>query len=148
MALVAACIIAAGFAGDDSGLELIGTEQQDDGTMAFVVRFGPVLVAAVVVEQIVERSFASSMTGPAKKLITGSVAVLLGVIAARLMDLYLMHVIGFFGTEAGAGGLDAALASSTSEERLLDVFVTGLVIASGTTALHDVAASLKKAKEG
>jgi hypothetical protein len=144
-AIVAAFVIAALFAGDDSGLELLGLEEQADGTMALIVRFGPVLVAAVVVEQLVERSFASSLTGPDKKLLTASAAVLLGVIAARLMDLYLMHAIGFF--ETGAGGLDAALGASTSTERALDVVVTGLVIASGTTALHDIAASLKRAKD-
>jgi hypothetical protein len=144
-ALVVAVVLAAFFAGDDTGLELIGTEAQDDGTMAVVVRFGPILVAAVVVEQLVERTFASSITGPAKKLLTASAAVVLGVVAARLMDLYLLHVIGFFGTSPGAGGLEAALGDSTDAERVLDVVVTGLVIGSGTALLHDLAASVKRA---
>jgi hypothetical protein len=146
LALVVAGVLAAIFAGGEHGLELLGVEEQADSTMAVVVRFGPVLVAAVVVEQVVERSFASSFTGPAKKLLTGAVAVVLAVILAGLMDLYLMHVIGFFGTE-GASGLDGLLAASGREERALDILVTGLVIASGTTALHDVAAMLKSAKE-
>lgn len=146
LALAAACGISALFAGDDHGLELIASDQQADGTVALVARFGPVLVAAVVVEQLIERSFASSLTGAAKKLLVASAAVVLGVVAARLMDLYLLHNIGFFTTAQGPGGLDAALAMSTSGERTLDVMVTGLVIAAGTAPLHDLAAALKRAK--
>jgi hypothetical protein len=146
-ALAVACGIAAVFAGDDHGMELIASEPQADGTVALVARFGTLFVAAVVVEQLIERSFASSITGPAKKLVVASAAVVLGVVAARLMDLYLLHNIGFFGTAQGSGGLDAALARSTSAELLLDVVVTGLVIAAGTAPLHDLASALRRAKE-
>jgi hypothetical protein len=145
IALMVAGAIAAIFVGDDRGLELLASEQQADGTVALVARFGPLLVAAVVVEQVIERSFASSLSGPGKKLVAASAAVVLGVVAARVMDLYLMHNVGFFGTQQGSGQLNAALAASNSQERLLDVIVTGLVIAAGTAPLHDIASALKRA---
>jgi hypothetical protein len=146
LALAVAVAIALIFAGDEAGLDLVAPEDGADGTVGFVVRFGPLLVAAVAIEQLLERSFAAFVTGRAKKLVVASVAVVLGVIAARLMDVYLLHSIGFFGTE-GADGLGRALAASTASERAFDVVVTGLVIAAGTAPLHDVATALKRAKE-
>jgi hypothetical protein len=146
VALGVGCLIAALAHGDTHGLELLGSGKQSDGSMAVVTRFGPVLVAAAVVQQIVERSLASSITGPDKKLLTGSAAVVLGVIATRVMDLYLLHNVGFFGASGGVGQLNTALAASTSTERFADVMLTGLVIAAGTTPLHDLAEGLKRAR--
>jgi hypothetical protein len=148
LALVVAGAIAAAFHGDTHGLELLRQDKLADGTVALVVRFGPVVVAAVVVEQLIERSFAASLHGPDKKLLTAAAAVVLGVIAARLMDLYLLHNVGFFDTPAGAGNLDGALAASTSLERFTDVFMTGLVVAAGTAPLHDLASALRGASGG
>jgi hypothetical protein len=144
-ALVVAGALAAILHGDQKGVELIGPDKLADGTIALVARFGTLFVAAVVVQQLVERSFASSITGPGKKLLTGSAAVILGVGAARLMDLYLLHNIGFFATPQGTGNLNAGLAASTSIERFADVMLTGLVIAAGTAPLHDLASALKRA---
>jgi hypothetical protein len=146
-ALVVAGALAAIFHGDQKGVELIGPDKLADGTVALVARFGTLFVAAVVVQQLVERSFASSITGPGKKLLTGSAAVILGVVAARLMDLYLLHNIGFFATPQGAGNLNEGLAASTAMERFADVMLTGLVIAAGTAPLHDLASALKRSSE-
>jgi hypothetical protein len=142
-ALLVAAAIAALFHGDKHGIELLGPDKLADGTIAFVVRFGPLVVGAVVVEQLIERSFAASLDGPDKKLLTASAAVVLGVVLARLLDLYLLHNVGFFHTPAAAGGLDTGLAKSTSLERFADVFITGLVIAAGTAPLHDIASALR-----
>jgi len=142
-ALLAAAAIAALAHGDKHGIELLGPDKLADGTIALVVRFGPLVVAAVVVEQLIERSFAASLDGPDKKLLTASAAVVLGVIMARLLDLYLLHNVGFFDTPGAAGGLDKGLAASTSLERFTDVFITGLVIAAGTAPLHDIASALR-----
>jgi hypothetical protein len=142
LALAVACMIAAVFHGDHRGIELLTQDQQADGTIALVVRFGPLLLAAAVIEQLVERSFASSITGAPKKVLTGAASVILGVIAARLMDLYLLHNLGFFKTASGTGALNTALAASSNTERWIDVVVTGLVIAAGTAPLHDLAAAL------
>jgi uncharacterized membrane protein required for colicin V production len=144
-ALVAAAFIAYLFAGDKHGLELIAPDDVGDGTVALVARFGPLFLAAVVVQQLIERSFASSLTGQDKKLLTAAASVVLGIVAARLMDLYVLHNIGFFASAGGTGGLDAALAHSSGFERGVDVLVTGLVIAAGTTPIHDLATMLKRA---
>ncbi len=42
--------------GDKAGAELLASEKQADGTVALVVRFATVVVAAAIVEQIVERA--------------------------------------------------------------------------------------------
>jgi hypothetical protein len=77
-------------------------------------------------------------------VITGGLAVALGVLAARLMDLNLLHNIGFFGA-TGKPDINAALASSTGLERWFDAFVTGVVIAAGTNPVHDLASRLRRA---
>jgi hypothetical protein len=130
---------------DKTGVELVGPETQADGTIALVVRFGTLFLAATIVEQLIERVvdplYNDDSAKNAKAVITGGLAVALGVGAARILDLYFLHNIGFFGATAK----DLALASSSRLERWFDAFVTGVVIAAGTKPLHDFAARLRKA---
>jgi hypothetical protein len=130
---------------DKTGLELLAPEKQADGTIALVVRFGTLFLAATIVEQVIERLvdplYNDDNAKNAKAVITGGLAVALGVAAARITDLYFLHNIGFFGATAK----DLALASSSGFERWFDAFVTGVVIAAGTKPLHDFAARLRKA---
>jgi hypothetical protein len=140
VALVVAALLTLIWAGKTSGIELTGSEAAEDGTIGLVLRFGPLLVAAVVVQQLVERTFGSSITGPGKKLMTAAVTVILGVIAAGFMHLYLLHNVGFFGT----GSFVDVLKGSSDTERMLDLFLTGVAIAAGTAPLHDLSAGIKK----
>ena len=131
---------------DTAGVDLVGPDELADGTIAFVVRLGLVLVAAAVVQELVE--FGGRVLGVVKRnrgVVLGGVAVILGVAAARLLDLYLLHNIGFFGTTAGAA-LNDSLASSSNLELWADAFLTGLVIAAGTKPIHDISSRLRKAK--
>ncbi len=139
-ALIAAALLTLIWAGHKSGIVLTGSDTADDGTVSLVLRFGPLLVAAVVIQQLVERTFGSSITGPGKKLLTGAASVILGVIAAGLMHLYLLHNVGFFGT----GTFADVLKNSSDGERMLDLFLTGVAIAAGTAPLHDLSAGIKK----
>ena len=130
--------------GDARGVELLGPgAPADDGTIAIVLRFGLVLVAAAIVQQLVQAAdrFVPKHNKP---VVLGGLAVLLGVVAARAFDLYLMHNVGFFGV-TGEMRIDGkALASSTDLELWADTFLTGVVIAAGTKPLHDIAARLRK----
>ena len=125
---------------------MLGPDKPADGTVALIVRFGLVLLAAAIVEQIA--GFVGLAFGFAKSdkpLLLGGLAVVLGVAAARVFDLYLLHNIGFYGARPGVE-LDASLAASSGLERWQDAFLTGVVIAAGTKPLHDVASRLRKAK--
>jgi hypothetical protein len=53
--------------------------------MSVVVRFGPVLVATVVVERVVERSFASPSPAPPRSSSAARSRSVLAVILAGLM---------------------------------------------------------------
>jgi hypothetical protein len=99
--------------GDTAGTELLAADKQADGTIALVVRFATILVAAAIVEQIVERTAGTYAKAKRDKpLVTGAVSLVLGVLIARVMDLYLLHNLGFFGT---TGDLDKGIeASKTS----------------------------------
>jgi hypothetical protein len=131
--------------GDKAGVELLASEKQADGTVALVVRFATVLVAAAIVEQIIERTVGTFYDDKANKpIVTGAVALVLGVLIARVMDLYLLHNVGFFGTTEN---LNAGLERSTDFEVWFDTFVTGAVIASGTKPLHDLGSRLSKVKK-
>jgi hypothetical protein len=133
--------------GDDNGVDLLGTETDDEGVVTVVVRFGLVFLAAAIAEQIGE--FVSHPLGVPKHkkpLILGGLAVVLGVAAARIFDLYLLHNIGFFGAEPGTP-LNDTLAESSGLELWGDAFLTGVVIAAGTKPLHDLASRLRKATE-
>ena len=68
--------------------------------------------------------------------------MVLGVAAARIFDLYLLHNLGFFGTGTD---LNAGITASTDAANWGDTFLTGVVIAAGTKPLHDLASRLKKA---
>jgi hypothetical protein len=140
--------------GDKNGVDLVGPDKNADGTVALVVRFGLVFLAAAVVEQIAEvigRTFAFPKNN--RPLLLGGLSVVLGVAAARLLDLYLLHNIGFFGATpdffAAQPGrtLSDALAASSGLDRWADTFFTGLVIAAGTKPLHDLSSRLRKAKK-
>jgi hypothetical protein len=127
-----------------TGLDLLVPSGEGDGTVDVVVRFGVVILLAAVVQQVVERCVYPLVAAEEnRKLVTGGVAVFLGVVAALLVDLYLMHNIGFFGVEAGES-IDDVLGDSSWEERWFDTFVTGVVIAAGTKPLHDLTSGLKK----
>lgn len=132
--------------GDTRGVELLGPDvPADDGTVAIIVRFGLVLVAAAIVQQVAQ--IADRLAPIAKNnkpVILGGLAVLLGVVAAWAFDLYLLHNIGFFGVAEGMGIDEGALTSSSGTELWADMFLTGLVIAAGTKPLHDIAARLRK----
>lgn len=112
--------------------------------MALVVRFGLIFLAAAIVEQAAE--FVDRLLALAKNnkgVLLGGLSVLLGVIAARVFDLYLLHNIGFFGATPGVP-LAEALAGSSGLERWGDALLTGLVIGAGAKPLHDVASRLRK----
>ena len=133
--------------GDTRGVELLGADTPAaDGTVAVIVRFGVVLIAAAIVEQLAEyggRFFGFGGTHN-KPVVLGGIAVLLGVAAARIFDLYLLHNIGFFGV-TGTMRIDGgALDQASNWELWGDTFLTGLVIAAGTKPIHDVAARLRK----
>jgi len=131
--------------GDTAGTELLAADKQADGTIALVVRFATVLVAAAIVEQIVERTAGTYAKAKRDKpLVTGAVSLVLGVLIARVMDLYLLHNLGFFGT---TGDLDKGIEASKNIELWFDAFVTGAVIASGTKPLHDLSARLSRSPE-
>ncbi len=130
----------------DGGAVLLGTEE---GGGDVVVRLGLVILAAAIVEQVVEKFFATHFTGPDKPLIAGAIAVVGGVAAARILDLYLLHNLGFFGSAPGtATDITNLINNGPGAERWFDTFVTGLVIASGTKAVHDLGSRLRKAKPG
>jgi hypothetical protein len=133
--------------GDKDGVDLVGPDKLADGTVALIVRFGLVFLAATIVEQIAEvigRVFAIPKNNRA--LVLGGLSVILGIVAARVFDLFLLHNIGFFGATPGRT-LSDALSASTGLERWADTFFTGLVIAAGTKPLHDVSSRLRKAKK-
>jgi hypothetical protein len=147
--------------GDTDGIDLSGVEvltdgsepqmdgddeNQGEGTIAIVVRFAPLLLAAAIVEQLVEvvgRVFGFAKNN--KPLYLGGLSVALGVVAAKAFDLYLLHNVGFFGAEPKVT-LDSALAASSNLERWGDLFLTGVTIGAGTKALHDLSSRLRKAK--
>jgi hypothetical protein len=147
VAVVVAVLIAWIFAGDAKGLDLIGkpTPQEggtDDTSIELVVRFGVILLAAGIIEQLVERVVAPLVKAKENKsLVTGAVALVLGVIAARVFDLFLLHNIGFF--DVGKD-LNMGLDDSSGVERRFDIFLTGAVIAAGTKPIHDLGSGLKK----
>ena len=144
LGVVLAAVIALVFAGDKTGIDLVGPDKAADGTVALIVRFGPVIVAAIIVEQLIEA--VARVATPLKNdkaVITGGLAVILGVVAARVFDLYVLHNIGFFGT---GDSLADALGASTDRELWADTFFTGLVIAGGTKPIHDLGSRLRKAK--
>jgi hypothetical protein len=138
--------------GDHSGIDLLGTEKTSGGTLDFVIRFGLVFVAAGVIQQAVkyiEQVLAACGVKIAKAdrtVLLGGIAVVLGVIAARALDLYLMHNIGFFGATQSKS-IGGALATSNDLQRAVDACVTGLVIAAGSKPVADLASRLKKVKE-
>lgn len=157
--IAAAALLALFAFGDKTGLELLGTEpppgtdgtgNADDagteagGTVELVVRFGVVIVAAGIIEQIIERVVAPFLRKHNKALVTGAVGVVLGVAAAWILDLYLLHNIGFFGSDGKS--INEALAASTDGERWGDMFLTGVIIAGGTKPLHDLGSRLRSAK--
>jgi hypothetical protein len=132
--------------GDKNGVDLLGPDKQADGTVALIVRFGLVFLAAGIVQQLAE--FAGRLGGFPKNnkpLLLGGLAVVLGVLAARVFDLFLLHNIGFFG--ATGQPLNVALSQSSDLERWADTFFTGLVIAAGAKPVHDIASRLRKAKK-
>ncbi len=143
-----AALVALLWVGDDkTGVELLGEETDADGVVTVVVRFGLVFLAAAVAEQIGEfvgRFLA--LPKNKKPVILGGLAVVLGVVAARVFDLYVLHNIGFFGAEPGTP-LNDTLAESSKLERWGDVFLTGVLIAAGTKPLHDLSSRLRKAKQ-
>lgn len=180
--VVVAALVALVLLGDAKGTELLGTDpdaeqtpsvpapgaELGDGAVALVVRFAPVILAAAIVEQLLERLILPLLNATwtrklarrvgrgrrrrllqkmAKKhnkpVVAGAIAVVLGVIGARLMDVYLLHNVGFF--DQVAGELD--LTGSTRAERWFDAFATGVVIAAGTKPLHDLGSRLRTATE-
>lgn len=151
VALVATALLASTAIGDETGLELLGSPPKTEaaavagGSVALVVRFGPVILAAAIVEQIVERFVSPfALVKANRSLVTGAVALILGVVAARLIDLFLLHNLGFFG--ATAGPINTALSSSSGLERWADALLTGIVIAAGTKPIHELSSRLRKAK--
>jgi hypothetical protein len=146
LVLAGALVLALVTASDDtSGLELLGQELQDGGTAAVVVRFGALILAAGIIQQLIEVFMPSSrFPMPNRLLSTAAVSVALGAIAAYVLDLYLLHNLGFFGVTADmtvAQGLQA----STSAERVGDALATGIIIAAGTKPLHDLSSRLRTA---
>ncbi len=129
---------------DTEGLRLLVPETQGDGTVAIALRFGVVILAAAIVEQLLERLVAPWLTKNNKPIVVGAVAVVLGVLMARGFDLYLLHNLGFFG-EANQS-FEAAIEGSSKAARWGDTFLTGVAIAAGTKPLHDLSSRLRKAK--
>ena len=147
IAVAIAAAIALLGANDKTGLELIAPSEQADGTVGLIVRFGIVILFAGVIQQVVERTvYPFVEAAEHRKIITGAVSLVLGVIAARLIDLFLLHDIGFFGVGA-EDTINDGLAASSSTERWFDTLLTGVVIAAGTKPLHDLSAGIKKRAE-
>lgn len=129
-------------------VNLLEPDKKADGTVALVVRFGTVFLAAAIVQQI-----AGFVLPPAlfegnkaanKRILTGALTVVLGVGAALLFHLFLLHNIGFF----GVGPKQIHVLSGASKTQIwFDAFVTGIVIAAGTKPVHDFASRLSKAKK-
>lgn len=144
IAVVAAALTALIAVGNRDGIDLLGPGD-GDGAADFVVRFGVVLLAAALVEQAAE-FVARRVQFPKsdKPVFIGGLSVALGVVAALVFKLYLLHNVGFFDT---GPDLEAALDGSTDAELWGDAFLTGLVIAAGTAQIHDLAARLRKGKE-
>jgi hypothetical protein len=151
LALVASIVIV-GAQDDKTGLDLKGLAEQANatGTVDVIIRFGPVLVAAVIVEQMLEKLLAPYIPSHNKPLIIGGVATFVSVLFARWgFDLYLLHNVGFFGVD-GTEAFNDAIADSQEKDsaRLwFDAFATGVVIAAGTKTLHDLSDRLRKPKE-
>jgi len=144
--LAVAAILAWVLKGDGNGLGLIAGENQN-GTIALVLHFGPVLLAAVAIQQLVEHTFAAGLCGPGKKVVVGGVTVVLGVIAARMMDLHLLEALGFFGQGAPRDPSQPLRLAGSTGEQVFDTWTTGLVIAAGTAPLHDLGEALRAAKK-
>jgi hypothetical protein len=145
LAVLAAAALALLAAGDKDGLDLLHPSTQADGSVLLVVRFGTILLAAAIVQQLVEQFVSPRCRARDKAVLTGAAAVVLGVLAGRVMDLFLLHSIGFFG--AAQHSVDQALALAHWQERWLDAFLTGLVIAAGTKPLSDLASRFSKVKQ-
>lgn len=153
---VAVVVAALKASGDSTGVDLLGAEAGADATAALVIRFGLLLLAAGVVQQLValvDRTLINAkmpVAEEARGLVLGGLAVVLGVLFAAGLDVYLLHNLGFFGTAPGVAGagsaVDAALASATDAERIFDLFITGVVIAAGTKPLNDLSMRLRTAK--
>ncbi|HTN25597.1 MAG TPA: hypothetical protein VL120_16535 [Solirubrobacteraceae bacterium] len=151
VALVLAGLLALVAAGDTTGLDLVGPKPVaapaaavvGGPTAALVLRFGTVILLATIIEQVIERTVAPFLGKPNKALITGAVALTLGVAAAAFLDIFLLHNVGFFGAGTRSS-LSDALAHSSHFERWFDTFATGAVIAGGTKPLHDLSSRLKK----
>jgi hypothetical protein len=141
VAIAAALALVVLAIGDENGVDLIEPQKAGDGTVALAVRFGLVILAAGIVVQVAE-VLSRGTAKPDKPLLTGAISVVLGVAAARVLDLYLLHNLGFFGT---GKDLNAGIKGSTDLALWGDTFVTGLVIAAGTKPLHDLSARLKTA---
>jgi len=151
LALVGVGALIALFAiNDKEGVNLLAPSAQADGTVGFVVRFGLVFLGAGIVQQIMEwcgRVNAGLLNKSNRPVVLGGLAVVFGVVGARVFDLFLLHNIGFFGTTGTtAADLNTALQNSSHLERWADTFFTGLVIAAGTKPAHDIASRLRKAQ--
>jgi hypothetical protein len=147
VALGLAALLALLVGDDKTGVQLLGQETDADGVVTVVVRFGLVFLAAAIVEQLGEFAGRFVVLSKNKKpIILGGLAVVLGVVAARVFDLFVLHNIGFFGAEPGTP-LNDTLAESSKLERWGDTFLTGLLIAAGTKPLHDLSSRLRKANE-
>lgn len=148
LACVAAALGLAWLIGHNSaGIELVGLDP-DAPEPTLIVRFGLIVLAAGIVEQLLEYLVKFSPTGIFNKtnrpILSGAAAVILGVLAAGWLDLYLLHNVGFFGVSS-VESLNQGLLESSSEARWFDTFATGLVIGSGTAAVHDLGARLRPA---
>jgi hypothetical protein len=160
VALIVAALIALLGADDTTGLELIGPAEPvtpadgtapaaDDAgsTVELVVRFGLVILLAGVIQEVVERLVAPFVEAKEnKRIVTGGVALVLGVAAAWLTSLFLLHNVGFFGVGADET-INEGLAASSDMERWFDTLITGVAIAAGTKPLHDLSSALKKRTE-
>jgi hypothetical protein len=135
-----------------SPLELLGSDPNatvdvaGQGAPAVIVRFGIVILLAGIVEQIVERAVSPWVLAKENKaLVTGAAAVILGVAAALVVHVYLLHNVGFFGVKADTT-LKDAITKAPDVHLWFDTFATGLIIAAGTKPLHDLSSRLRKAK--
>ena len=115
------------------------------------MRFGLILLAAGIVQQVVEyedRGLISIggalVDAGSKPVVLGALSVVLGVIAARVLDIYLLHNLGFFDVSTD---LNSGLAASSGIERVADAFVTGIVIAAGAKPVADLSTRLRKVKK-
>lgn len=144
-AVVFAALLARTATGDENGIDLVGPEEGADGTVEVVLRFGVALIAAAVIEQLLEWTDRFAHYAKQNKpLYIGGAAVVMGVLAAWVLDLYLLHNLGFFGT---GSDLNTGIAASGDAAQWGDRFVTGAVIAAGTKPLHDLSSRLRKPKE-